>query len=269
MDDLTIAIERGRRPGRGGGRAAPCPDGRRPGGTRPRRSGGGAPATGRRGDGRRRADDLVRWCRTELVPHALAEESTMYRGRRRHGPRVGCWSRPCWPSTSGSSAWSTPWPTTTDAVSAAGLARALQRAASRPPGQGERPGPAAAGRRARRLGGRPARRHARAARRRVARRSTRRARTRRRGEGHACSCGEADGRACPSSTPARSRTRSGTPRSSAPSTPCAPGSGLVLVAPHDPLPLLAQLEQRRARAFDVDYLERGPEAWRLLLVRRG
>ncbi|HEU4568674.1 MAG TPA: DUF2249 domain-containing protein [Marmoricola sp.] len=46
-----------------------------------------------------------------------------------------------------------------------------------------------------------------------------------------------------------------------------PGGGLVLVAPHDPLPLLAQVEQRYSGAFDVSYLERGPEAWRLLLTR--
>jgi len=47
-----------------------------------------------------------------------------------------------------------------------------------------------------------------------------------------------------------------------------PGRGLVLVAPHDPLPLLAQLERRAPEAFTVDYLERGPEAWRLAIVRR-
>lgn len=47
----------------------------------------------------------------------------------------------------------------------------------------------------------------------------------------------------------------------------APGGGLVLVAPHDPLPLLAQIERRWAGAFAVDYLERGPEAWRLSFVR--
>ncbi len=46
-----------------------------------------------------------------------------------------------------------------------------------------------------------------------------------------------------------------------------PGMGLVLVAPHDPLPLLAQLEQRAPGAFAIEYLERGPEAWRLSLVR--
>ena len=48
----------------------------------------------------------------------------------------------------------------------------------------------------------------------------------------------------------------------------APGAGLVLVAPHDPLPLLAQIEQRTGCAFTVTYLTRGPEAWRIELVRR-
>lgn len=46
-----------------------------------------------------------------------------------------------------------------------------------------------------------------------------------------------------------------------------PGKGLVLVAPHDPLPLLRQLEGREPGTFSVEYLERGPEAWRLLLTR--
>lgn len=49
----------------------------------------------------------------------------------------------------------------------------------------------------------------------------------------------------------------------------APGGGMVLVAPHDPLPLLAQIEQRSPATFAVSYLERGPEAWRLQFVRRG
>lgn len=48
-----------------------------------------------------------------------------------------------------------------------------------------------------------------------------------------------------------------------------PGGGLVLVAPHDPLPLLRQLEDREPGAFSVAYLERGPEAWRLELTRAG
>ena len=48
----------------------------------------------------------------------------------------------------------------------------------------------------------------------------------------------------------------------------APGAGLVLVAPHDPLPLLGQIEQRTGGAFAVTYLTRGPEAWRIELLRR-
>ncbi|MFI1162811.1 DUF2249 domain-containing protein [Streptomyces sp. NPDC020801] len=46
------------------------------------------------------------------------------------------------------------------------------------------------------------------------------------------------------------------------------GRAMVLVAPHDPLPLLAQIEQRSPGHFAVEYLERGPEAWRLLLSHR-
>ena len=45
------------------------------------------------------------------------------------------------------------------------------------------------------------------------------------------------------------------------------GGGMVLVAPHDPLPLLAQLEQRSPGLFSIDYLERGPEAWRVRFIR--
>lgn len=45
------------------------------------------------------------------------------------------------------------------------------------------------------------------------------------------------------------------------------GGGVVLVAPHNPVPLLAQLEERSPGLFNIDYLERGPEAWRIRLVR--
>jgi uncharacterized protein (DUF2249 family)/iron-sulfur cluster repair protein YtfE (RIC family) len=47
-----------------------------------------------------------------------------------------------------------------------------------------------------------------------------------------------------------------------------PGSALILLAPHDPIPLLAQVEQRHPGAFAVEYLERGPETWRLRFRRR-
>ncbi|MFD0317876.1 DUF2249 domain-containing protein [Streptomyces flavalbus] len=45
-------------------------------------------------------------------------------------------------------------------------------------------------------------------------------------------------------------------------------AALVLVASHDPLPLLAQLEERRPGVFATEYLERGPESWRLRFTHR-
>ncbi|RXR26351.1 DUF2249 domain-containing protein [Oerskovia turbata] len=47
----------------------------------------------------------------------------------------------------------------------------------------------------------------------------------------------------------------------------APGAGMVLLAPHDPLPLLAQIDARWPGTFTVDYLERGPETWALAFMR--
>ena len=46
-----------------------------------------------------------------------------------------------------------------------------------------------------------------------------------------------------------------------------PGRSMVLVAPHNPLPLLAQIEKREPGAITVTYLTEGPEAWRLRLTR--
>ncbi|TQL04279.1 DUF2249 domain-containing protein [Cellulomonas sp. SLBN-39] len=46
----------------------------------------------------------------------------------------------------------------------------------------------------------------------------------------------------------------------------APGGSLVIVAPHAPLPLLAQLAERAP--VDVEYLTEGPEAWHVRLTRR-
>ena len=43
----------------------------------------------------------------------------------------------------------------------------------------------------------------------------------------------------------------------------APGTGMVLVAPHDPLPLIDQARTRYGDTIGIDYLQRGPDAWRL------
>lgn len=45
------------------------------------------------------------------------------------------------------------------------------------------------------------------------------------------------------------------------------GRGILLIANHNPLPLLAQLEQRSAGKFAVDYVQNGPELWKLSMVR--
>src|SRR5664280_563482 len=47
----------------------------------------------------------------------------------------------------------------------------------------------------------------------------------------------------------------------------APGAAMVLVAPHDPLPLLAQLEDRQPGQFTVDYLERADDLVKVKLTR--
>ena len=46
-----------------------------------------------------------------------------------------------------------------------------------------------------------------------------------------------------------------------------PGRALALVAPHDPLPLLARIREAHGDAIEVSYLQRGPEAWTLKLAR--
>jgi uncharacterized protein (DUF2249 family)/hemerythrin-like domain-containing protein len=230
-----------------------------------------AARTGREVDEARH--DLVRWCRTELVPHALAEESTMYRaagamdeGRLlveamlvEHQRIVGLVDA---------------LEETTDAVTGAALARALRELfeahlakendqvlpllVSSPSvsvadllggmhellGGHESSGEHAAATATASQGGCGS-------------------------AGHTCGCGEVDGAQVPEldarSVPhaIRHATIFGALEG------VRPGTGLVLVAPHDPVPLLQQLEQREPGQFSVDYLERGPEAWRLLLVRRG
>lgn len=46
-----------------------------------------------------------------------------------------------------------------------------------------------------------------------------------------------------------------------------PGAGFVLVNDHDPLPLRYQIEARYPGEFTWDYLETGPEAWRVRIGR--
>jgi uncharacterized protein (DUF2249 family) len=46
-----------------------------------------------------------------------------------------------------------------------------------------------------------------------------------------------------------------------------PGEGFVLVNDHDPKPLWYQFEAEHAGAYAWDYLEQGPEDWRVRIGR--
>ena len=47
----------------------------------------------------------------------------------------------------------------------------------------------------------------------------------------------------------------------------APGNALVLIAPHDPIPLLTQARDRYPEGVGVEYLQSGPDAWHIRLQR--
>jgi uncharacterized protein (DUF2249 family) len=87
--------------------------------------------------------------------------------------------------------------------------------------------------------------------------------------GHSCGCGESDGEGWPE-LDARivpHAIRHATVFGALDAV--GPGKGMVLVAPHDPIPLLAQIEQRHPGVFTTEYLERGPEAWKIQFLRQG
>lgn len=46
------------------------------------------------------------------------------------------------------------------------------------------------------------------------------------------------------------------------------GAGMILLAPHKPVPLLAQVEDRSPGAFAVTFLDEGPEKWHVQFIRQ-
>lgn len=46
-----------------------------------------------------------------------------------------------------------------------------------------------------------------------------------------------------------------------------PGQGMVLVAPHKPIPLLAQIEKKHPGVFTVSHLDEGPDKWHVQFIR--
>ncbi len=47
----------------------------------------------------------------------------------------------------------------------------------------------------------------------------------------------------------------------------APGHGFILVNDHDPKPLYYQFAAEHQGAFGWDYLEKGPDVWRVVISR--
>lgn len=85
-------------------------------------------------------------------------------------------------------------------------------------------------------------------------------------DGHTCGCGETDSgdptldvREIPHSI------RHATVFGAFDAVPA--GGTLVLVAHHDPLPLLSQLRERTSGGLAVAYVEQGPQVWRLRLTK--
>ena len=87
------------------------------------------------------------------------------------------------------------------------------------------------------------------------------------GSGGGCGCGGVDAQADPEldATAIPHALRHAAIFGALDSVPV--GSAMVLVAPHDPLPLLAQTEARYGGSVAVEYLTRGPQTWRLRLSR--
>ena len=46
-----------------------------------------------------------------------------------------------------------------------------------------------------------------------------------------------------------------------------PGGGMIISATHDPVPLLMQLQAKHGDAYSAEYLDQGPERWRILIRR--
>lgn len=46
------------------------------------------------------------------------------------------------------------------------------------------------------------------------------------------------------------------------------GESLIIVNTHDPIPLLRQFDDRKAGQFVHEYLEQGPQTWRLKITKK-
>lgn len=215
---------------------------------------------------RRAQEALVAWCRTELVPHALAEERTLYAAASEH-PDAKLLVTAMLAEHAEIVSLVDQVEHGPDVVAVVGATGALRRlialhlvkeneqvlpllvasprddVASLLDGMHELIGGAPDGERAEESTGSAG--HG----------------------GHGCQCGEKDGDGFPEldvqTIPhaIRHATLFGALDA------LTVGAGVIFRATHDPVPLLRQLEERAPGGYQVDYLERGPEEWRLQFVR--
>jgi uncharacterized protein (DUF2249 family) len=210
--------------------------------------------------------DLVRWCREELLPHALAEETTMYAAAARM-PGARLLIEAMLAEHRAIMALVAELAATSEPVAASGLGRAVRAVFEvHLAKENDRVLPLLVaapevsvtellGGMHELLGG-------------ETRRAEPDAPAAGHEAGHECTCGEVDGPELPE-LDARvipHAIRHATVFGALDGV--GGGQGLVLRVSHDPLPLLGQLEQRAPGAFDVDYLDRGPDIWRLRLMRK-
>ena len=80
-----------------------------------------------------------------------------------------------------------------------------------------------------------------------------------------CSCGHGDSRAVLDVREMAPRVRH--PKIFDTFDRLAPGEAFILVNDHDPKPLFYQFQAERAGAFRWQYLEEGPETWRVEIAR--
>jgi len=224
-----------------------------------------AAAHGDRAAARSARTELLQWCVTELVPHAAAEESVLYRaaGSRPEGRLL---TRGLIDEHAVITGLVEEITRTEDVVHAAGAARALQTVFdAHAAKENDLVLPLLAADPEVSLATLLEDMHADLTALRPA--ATEDSQGQACGSGHGCGCGGAD--------------EPGFPELDARSIPHAirhvtilgalsaagPDGGLVLLAPHDPLPLLREIEQRWPGRFAVEYRERGPQTWRLALTR--
>lgn len=83
-------------------------------------------------------------------------------------------------------------------------------------------------------------------------------------DGHTCTCGQATTEPVLVASEIPAAIRHGAILGAV--AELKPGTSMILVAPHDPVPLLTQIKEKEGESITVEYVEAGP-GWKLRLAR--